>query len=151
MYGEDIDLSYTALSNGFFNYYMGSQTAIHFKGESTVRDKSYYQRFYGAMSLFYEKYYPATRVLTKLLQFSISLINPKRATLHKSLPLSKAVKDLYCISSDPNFDPEWSIATYQLASPELNNLLSSIWVFDTRSLSMDAVIHKKLKIKRKSP
>lgn len=56
MYGEDIDLSYTLLLNGYKNYYLGYITLLHHKGESTVKNKKYLDRFYGAMALFLEKY-----------------------------------------------------------------------------------------------
>lgn len=56
MYGEDIDLSYTVLQAGYVNYYVGDTAIIHFKGESTVKDKRYRKRFYGAMQLFYDKH-----------------------------------------------------------------------------------------------
>ncbi len=39
MYGEDIDLSYKVLKVGYKNYYYGKTTIIHFKGESTLKDK----------------------------------------------------------------------------------------------------------------
>ncbi|WP_298494515.1 glycosyltransferase family 2 protein [uncultured Algibacter sp.] len=57
MYGEDIDLSYKILKAGYKNYYYGDTTAIHFKGESTLRDKNYARRFFGAMQIFYEKHF----------------------------------------------------------------------------------------------
>lgn len=57
MYGEDIDLSYKLTKAGFKNYYNGSISVIHFKGESTSRNKVYLERFYGAMSLFYQKHF----------------------------------------------------------------------------------------------
>ncbi len=57
MYGEDIDISYKALKCGFENYYYGNTTIIHFKGESTLRDKNYARRFYGAMQIFYKKHF----------------------------------------------------------------------------------------------
>ena len=56
MYGEDIDLSYTITQAGYTNYYLGEQSILHFKGESTIKDKKYRERFYGAMRLFYEKH-----------------------------------------------------------------------------------------------
>ena len=56
MYGEDIDLSYTIQKAGYTNFYMGEQSVIHFKGESTIKDKIYRTRFYGAMRLFYDKH-----------------------------------------------------------------------------------------------
>lgn len=57
MYGEDIDLSYKLIKAGFDNYYYGQSTIIHYKGESTLKDKSYARRFYGAMQLFYKKHF----------------------------------------------------------------------------------------------
>ncbi|MDR1876243.1 MAG: glycosyltransferase family 2 protein [Flavobacteriaceae bacterium] len=57
MYGEDIDLSYTILNLGYQNYYFGQSTIIHYKGESTIKDKVHYQRFFGAMEIFINKHY----------------------------------------------------------------------------------------------
>jgi N-acetylglucosaminyl-diphospho-decaprenol L-rhamnosyltransferase len=57
MYGEDIDLSYTLVLKGYTNYYYGKSTAIHYKGESTRKDKKYLKIFFEAMDLFVDKYY----------------------------------------------------------------------------------------------
>jgi GT2 family glycosyltransferase len=57
MYGEDIDLSYKIIKAGFQNYYYGKTSVIHYKGESTLKDKTYAKRFYGAMQLFYKKHF----------------------------------------------------------------------------------------------
>ncbi|AZA82523.1 glycosyltransferase family 2 protein [Chryseobacterium lactis] len=57
MYGEDIDLCYTLLRNGYRNYYYGKASILHHKGESTVKDEVYLSRFYGAMQIFIDKYY----------------------------------------------------------------------------------------------
>ncbi|GAB1856318.1 glycosyltransferase family 2 protein [Flavobacteriaceae bacterium MHTCC 0001] len=57
MYGEDIDLSYKIVMAGYQNYYLGSTQIIHFKGESTLRNKDYAKRFYGAMQIFYMKHF----------------------------------------------------------------------------------------------
>lgn len=57
MYGEDIDLSYTLVLNGFTNYYYGKSTVIHYKGESTRKDTKYLKVFFGAMKIFIGKYY----------------------------------------------------------------------------------------------
>lgn len=56
MYGEDIDLSYAALKLNLKNYYYASTTVIHYKGESTVKDEKYRQRFQEGMELFYSKH-----------------------------------------------------------------------------------------------
>lgn len=57
MYGEDIDLCYTLLRNGYKNYYYGAASILHHKGESTIKNEVYLDRFYGAMQIFIDKYY----------------------------------------------------------------------------------------------
>jgi len=57
MYAEDIDLSLTILQSGYYNYYFGQASIVHFKGKSTHKSQNYYQRFFGSMELFVEKYY----------------------------------------------------------------------------------------------
>lgn len=57
MYGEDIDLCYTLLRSGYKNYYYGKASLLHHKGESTIKDEVYLDRFYGAMQIFIDKYY----------------------------------------------------------------------------------------------
>lgn len=57
MYGEDIDLCYTIANHGYDNFYYGKCSILHYKGESTMKDEVYLQRFYGAMQIFIEKYY----------------------------------------------------------------------------------------------
>lgn len=57
MYGEDIDLCYRIRLKGLTNYYLGSQTIIHFKGESTIRDAAYVDQFYKAMEQFLDKHF----------------------------------------------------------------------------------------------
>lgn len=57
MYGEDIDLSYRILQEGYRNYYFADTTIIHFKGESTNREARYVKMFYTAMILFMKKHF----------------------------------------------------------------------------------------------
>lgn len=57
MYGEDIDFCYTLLQRGLKNWYYGKASLLHHKGESTVKDNVYLERFYGAMQIFLDKYY----------------------------------------------------------------------------------------------
>ena len=60
MYGEDIDLSYRFIQAGYKNYYM-PERMLHYKGESTQKvSYRFLKRFYGAMLIFYKKYYPDT-------------------------------------------------------------------------------------------
>lgn len=58
MYGEDIDLSYRISAVGFRNFYLGTVTIIHFKGESAkAKNLKYLKSFYGAMEIFVNKHY----------------------------------------------------------------------------------------------
>ncbi len=80
MYGEDIDICYTLLKNGYHNWYYGKSSILHHKGESTVKNDVYLQRFYGAMQIFIDKYYRKDKPLQhKLLSTGLNL----RHTLDK--------------------------------------------------------------------
>jgi len=67
MYGEDIDLCYTILECGYRNFYYGKYSILHYKGESTVKDAVYLERFFGAMDIFIGKYYKKQKPLQYLL------------------------------------------------------------------------------------
>ena len=71
MYGEDIDLSYKIVKAGFDNYYFGETTVIHYKGESTLKDKTYAKRFYGAMQIFYKKHFKSNFFFDTVVWFGI--------------------------------------------------------------------------------
>lgn len=62
MYSDDIDLSYTILKMGRANFYFSGTSIIHYKGESTVRDGLYIQRFREAMQFFYKKHFRSSPV-----------------------------------------------------------------------------------------
>lgn len=85
MYGEDIDLSYRIRLSGRRNLYFGGATVLHYKGESTLKDKTYFRRFSNAMILFYRKHFRVSKPLEVLyrsgiLLFSLSKIrNQKKA------------------------------------------------------------------------
>ncbi len=72
MYGEDIDFSYKIEKAGYKNYYIGTTSVLHYKGESTSKDAAYLKRFYGAMEIFYSKHYSSSKALTRLVKFLVS-------------------------------------------------------------------------------
>ncbi len=74
MYGEDIDLSYRITKAGYHNHYVGSCKVLHFKGESTIKDKFYLTNFYGALSIFYKKHFPNNKALYMLIDALINAI-----------------------------------------------------------------------------
>lgn len=71
MYGEDIDLSYKVLKAGYANYYNGSTTVIHYKGESTLKDANYAKYFYGAMQIFYRKHFRSNMLFNGMVWLGI--------------------------------------------------------------------------------
>jgi GT2 family glycosyltransferase len=74
MYAEDIDLSFRIQQAGYVNYYLPAPAIIHFKGESTRKDKRYIKLFYTAMIQFVQKHYKGIGAwgYTKLLQLIIA-------------------------------------------------------------------------------
>jgi GT2 family glycosyltransferase len=83
MYGEDVDLSYKVLKAGYSNFYFGETSIIHFKGESTLKDKVYAQRFYGAMEIFYKKHFKGNALVSALVKIVLSLAS-KRSLVEES-------------------------------------------------------------------
>jgi GT2 family glycosyltransferase len=73
MYGEDIDLSYKITKAGYKNHYLGNTEILHYKGESTQKDAIYFERFYGAMKIFYKKHYNDSSLLNKLVEIGVTL------------------------------------------------------------------------------
>ncbi len=96
MYGEDIDLSYKLLKNGYQNYYLGNNKVIHFKGESTQKNVKYLKYFYKAMYLFYGKHFERNFIFELFLKlgmilwfwikyFQLKFINPKPLKGNKAI------------------------------------------------------------------
>ena len=75
MYGEDIDLSYRISRAGFKVMYNPEIIILHFKGESTIKNKHYVKIFYSAMEQFQQKHVPQNnKVGFRLVKLFITLI-----------------------------------------------------------------------------
>ena len=74
MYGEDIDLSYRLLLEGYHNWYVPTPI-VHYKGESTQKGSyRYVHTFYKAMLIFFRKHFRRTSIaLTLPIQIAIIL------------------------------------------------------------------------------
>lgn len=57
MYGEDIDISHQFMQQGWQNYYIGIADIIHFKGESTLKNSAYLNRFFQSILIYFDTYY----------------------------------------------------------------------------------------------
>ncbi|MET0945011.1 MAG: glycosyltransferase family 2 protein [Flavobacterium sp.] len=75
MYADDIDLSYRALQKQKSNYYFHETTVIHYKGESTVKDEKYMNRFQEAMNFFYQKHFKKSWFFTFFIKIGIVLFS----------------------------------------------------------------------------
>lgn len=74
MYGEDIDLSYRIKKAGSKIYYLGTQTIVHFKGESARKDDlNYVRMFYKAMQVFVKKHYTGGYALLMALFLQVAI------------------------------------------------------------------------------
>lgn len=90
MYGEDIDICYTLLRRGYRNWYYGKYSILHHKGESTVKDEVYLDRFYGAMKIFVRKYYPNPLVRAVL----FAGLNMRQKLEYLKLPKTKTTQNI---------------------------------------------------------
>jgi len=98
LYGEDIDLSYRLLLNGFKNYYFPQTTIIHYKGESTKKGSlNYVVQFYKAMIIFSNKHFSRRNqkifgsIINLAIYFRAALSMVKRVGFKLLLPLMDAL------------------------------------------------------------
>lgn len=99
MYGEDIDLSYRLLKNGYTNWYVPAKI-LHYKGESTQKSSfKYVHVFYEAMLIFFKKHYGHLSVWLNLpiktaiyVKASIALVGMMSANVKKAMGLSSFKK-----------------------------------------------------------
>lgn len=75
MYSDDIDLSYRMLLQGKSNYYYPETTVIHYKGESTIKDAVYMQRFQEAMEFFYKKHFKVSVIFSLFMKIGIQFFS----------------------------------------------------------------------------
>ena len=148
MYGEDIDLSYKAIKNGFENYYFGKAKILHFKGESTLKDALYAKRFYGAMQIFYKKHFRSNVVFDFMVWSGIKLASLLRRSpnINISKPskwfvFSKQLKDK--LSSSINDEIK---VIYDIGEIEQESVI----VFETKKHSFKEIIENIISIKKKS-
>jgi len=153
MYGEDIDLSYKLSKKGFQNYYLGSESVIHFKGESTKKNVKYLKYFYKAMFVFYKKHIDNNFVFELFLELGMTLwfvikYVQIKCSFSKKIKIKKAVylgsnaevlRGLKKYFSDFNFE----------GRNALNANFKGLVVFDLSYTSFKKLIQNIEKYKRK--
>jgi len=139
MYGEDIDLSYKVLKAGYKNYYYGHTTVIHFKGESTLRDKDYARRFYGAMQIFYEKHFKQNVIFDLVVWLGIKMAFVLRGNSKSDL---KTISEYVFISKEINTNLEVKLETKLPLSDQLVSVkTNSEIIFDANFLPYKDIIN----------
>lgn len=150
MYSDDIDLSYMVLQKGKSNYYFHETSVIHYKGESTVKDKMYMKRFQEAMRFFYKKHYKVSVLFDLFMQtgaFFFTLFKKNRTIAVLNKP------DVYVLlSNNENLkkvlenvvENKVTLAQYPLKkslnSFTVNSLKSIEILFDNNFLSFKSII-----------
>lgn len=138
MYGEDIDLSYKVLKAGYSNYYFGETSVIHYKGESTFKDKVYAKRFYGAIEIFYEKHFKKNILISALVKTVLTLASKRVPVKESEVSHSKGS---IVISESVNEQLKHKIGNAVTISDKLEDIPSETQiVFDTEFLSYKTII-----------
>lgn len=143
MYGEDIDLCYRAQKMGCKNYYYSDATIIHFKGESTLKDITYFKRFYGAMQLFHDKHFESNNLIglaVRLISKLMPHILPKGDLQKTILPNPKAIAIL-----KPHSKPMWLSPTEVLSISNQNEIKlnkKTDLIMDASKQTFKEIIHQ---------
>ncbi len=156
MYGEDIDLSYKIAKAGYKNHYLGSSTILHYKGESTQKDEVYFDRFYGAMQIFYKKHFDTNFFFDRSVSAGVSLVKKTRkfSEFKKKKQISKVEKH-YIFTENLELLEKLMVTLavpLQMASKNVHPLVlleNSLLIFDVDYISYTEIfiIMKQLKNK----
>ena len=142
MYGEDIDFSYKITKAGYQNHYLGGTTVLHYKGESTKKDDAYFERFYGAMQIFYRKHFNKNFLLESSVSAGVALAKAahKISADKKVVPLPNLERN-YFFTENIELLEQLSASTatvFQMVSKNVHFqivLKNSLFVFDAEYIS----------------
>jgi GT2 family glycosyltransferase len=140
MYSDDIDLSYMVLKSGRSNYFFSETSVIHFKGESTVRDEKYMQRFQEAMTFFYNKHFKKSVFFSVFMKIGAFAFSKFKKAEQKNI--SRTIEK-YLVISNQNFKLDLSKSYQILSDLKLfkNDFIQNTEViFDTNYLSYKEMI-----------
>jgi GT2 family glycosyltransferase len=157
MYGEDIDFSYKITKKGYKNHYLGGVKVLHYKGESTMRDKQYMDRFYGAMKIFYKKHFKSNVLLNFFVNTGVYLAKRligKRSKIEK-LNENRQFKNAYVLTENLTLlkklssvlKTDLSSASKLIFSDE--NLTDCLFIFDVEYMSYTQILSVMKKLRNK--
>ena len=150
MYGEDIDISHRSLKLGLTNFYLSEAKVIHFKGESTPKNKAYETRFFNAMSYYYNKNFSHNWLLNSVFLLGSYVFSKFKRIMSSRRDETKPVlvNDWILLSANPalyksvqaNIFPSMKQcqSLLEVLQVETNGLTGI--VFDMRSIQWNEVI-----------
>ncbi|MFI1745775.1 glycosyltransferase family 2 protein [Thalassobellus sediminis] len=139
MYGEDIDLSFKVLKTGYKNYYFGESKIIHFKGESTLKDRYYARRFFGAMKIFYKKHFKKNILFDMFVWLGIELAHTFR---HIKKAKTKNISEYVFISNKENKKLESFLSKKLILKSDIKYVKpNSEIIFDANVLTYREIIN----------
>lgn len=149
MYGEDLDLSYKVLKAGYQNYYNPETAVIHFKGESTLKDKTYAKRFNGSMQLFFEKHFKANWFFNFLIWIGIKIVS---VFFPKDEEYSNQVKAYVFVSDKVSHDIQNALnKKVEVQNSVINYIPKVEYILDIHFLSFKKAIELVSKNSKKQP
>lgn len=153
MYGEDIDLSYKIIKAGYKNHYFGRTTVLHYKGESTKRDENYYNRFYGAMQIFYRKHFKRNMILEIMVSAGVHLAKWKNKKFQKSKTSSSLSIANYFVESNDGglikrIGKKLKVDLVNL--PENSSVSNALIIFDSGRISYKTIFEKMSSLRNQS-
>lgn len=141
MYGEDIDLCYKIIKAGYTNYYLGNQLMLHYKGESTQKDIIYYNRFYGAMKIFYNKHFNHSFILKPLVFAGINItkklkMGKKNTPLNEKIPVDEVLVVTQDLQLLRNLSNQFTLPFKSIGKRNLEDTIyhHKMFVFDANYL-----------------
>lgn len=146
MYGEDIDLSFKLLKAKYKNYYFGKETVLHYKGESTTKNRDYLKRFYGAMHIFYKKHYTSNSIFKTLVFAGVSIAKVLSVfSIHNSHNRPQNIENYFLLSDNISFLRKISDATniefksLSKSAASDDQYFNSHFVFDANYISYEKI------------
>ncbi len=157
MYGEDIDFSYKITKAGYQNHYFGDTTVLHYKGESTKKDDAYFERFYGAMQIFYQKHFNKNFLLGSSVSAGVALAKAahKISFDKKVEPLPNLERNYFFTENIELLEKlsECTATVFQMVSKNMHPLISlqnSLVVFDAECISYAEIFKLMKQLKNKN-
>lgn len=147
MYGEDVDLSFKVVKEGFDNYYFGDTTIIHFKGESTLKNEVYAKRFYGAMQIFYKKHFRSNLLFDTVVWLGIKFVKLFRSS---ESTLENTVNQYILLSNKnyPELEAKLSKTINTISDlSQIQIQMQSEIIFDANSMSYKEIVESISKLK----